>query len=85
MSESERGAAKAYLLAVIAGGSLDPDTLLAAAKCFKCYSKKQHMMVQSYLLCQINSGAVPQEGINIIGEGDGEFIIGEGGEFIIGE
>ena len=45
-------AIQTYLLAVIAGESLDPDTLLEKAKCFKCLDGMQ-AEVQSYLLCAI--------------------------------
>jgi len=42
-----------YLLAVIAGGSLDPATLVQNAKCFMCIPKSMRDSVQEYLLCQI--------------------------------
>jgi stage V sporulation protein SpoVS len=47
---------QAYLLAVIAGASTDPETLLAAATQFQALSEKELMMVQAYLLCKINGG-----------------------------
>lgn len=42
-----------YLLAVAAGGSLDPATLVAAAKCFCQIPKSMQEPVEEYLLCQI--------------------------------
>ncbi len=45
-----------YLLAVIAGGSLDPKTLLASAACFACLTPVQQSQVQAYLLCKIQGG-----------------------------
>lgn len=45
-------AVQTYLLAVIAGGSLDPQVLARAAECFKCLDGMQ-AEVQTYLLCQI--------------------------------
>jgi hypothetical protein len=33
----------------------DPNDLLKAASCFQCLSKKEQLMVQAYLLCQILS------------------------------
>ena len=52
LSERESLAVQTYLLAVIAGGSTDPATLLASAKCF-CLDRKKLMQIQDYLLCQI--------------------------------
>jgi len=46
-----------YLLAVLAGASLDPDTLLKNAACFRCLDGF-HKEVQTYLLCQIAGGDV---------------------------
>lgn len=44
----------AYLLAVIAGGSTDPTTLLENARCFQgCLTIGQLKAIQVYLLCQI--------------------------------
>lgn len=45
-----------YLLAVIAGGSTDPNTLALAAKCYQCIPPGMIRRVQAYLLCQIASG-----------------------------
>lgn len=42
-----------YLLAQIAGGSTDPNTLLEASKCFACLDPGQLRQVQVYLLNQI--------------------------------
>ncbi len=42
-----------YLLAVIAGGSTDPNTLANAAKCFQCIPEGALPRVMAYLLCQI--------------------------------
>lgn len=42
-----------YLLALIAGGSTDPATLVRAAKCFTCIPKSMREPVEEYLLCQI--------------------------------
>lgn len=45
-------AVKTYLLAVWAGGSLDPNTLMQQAACFRCLDGIQ-MGVQTYLLCKL--------------------------------
>jgi len=42
-----------YLLAVIAGGSLDPKVLAKQAACMACLTPKQAADVQNYLLCAI--------------------------------
>jgi len=42
-----------YLLAVIAGGSTNPNTLALAAKDFKGVSDGMTLKMQAYLLCQI--------------------------------
>jgi hypothetical protein len=42
-----------YLLAVIAGGSTDPATIVNAAKCFTCIPRSMRDAVEEYLLCQI--------------------------------
>ncbi len=42
-----------YLLAVIAGGSLDPNVLSKAAATFKGIQDGMVPKVQAYLLCQI--------------------------------
>lgn len=49
----QRSAIQTYLLAVIAGGSTDPATLLAQAKCFVGLPDKTQQAIQTYLLCQI--------------------------------
>jgi hypothetical protein len=46
-------AVQTYLLAVIAGGSQDPNALLQAAKAFQSLGEKSLLEVQAYLLCQI--------------------------------
>jgi len=46
-------AIQTYLLAVKAGGSTDPATLLNSAKCFTCLTEQQLLAIQAYLLCQI--------------------------------
>jgi hypothetical protein len=48
-----RKAVDLYLLAVASGSSLDPKTLVRAAKCFSCIPKSMQEQVQLYLLCQI--------------------------------
>ncbi len=50
-----REAVKTYLLAVLAGGSLDPAELLAAATAagFTGLDKNAHQPIQDSLLCQI--------------------------------
>jgi hypothetical protein len=42
-----------YLLAVIAGGSTDPNTLALAAKDYQGVSSELLQRIQVYLLCQI--------------------------------
>lgn len=42
-----------YLLAVIAGGSTDPNTLAIAAKGFQGIPPGMLRRIQAYLLCQI--------------------------------
>lgn len=53
MTEEQRSAVQTYLLAVIAGGSLDPETLLASAKCFVPMTNAQRESIQAFLLCAI--------------------------------
>ncbi len=53
MSPDQKEAVKVFLLAVIAGGSLDPATLATAAACYQGMSPDQSAAVQTYLLCQI--------------------------------
>ncbi len=45
-----------YLLAVSAGGSTDPATLLAQAKCFLCLTPEEQQIVQIFLECQLAGG-----------------------------
>lgn len=42
-----------YLLAVIAGGSTDPETLALAAKNYQGIPPGMLRRIQAYLLCQI--------------------------------
>lgn len=53
LTEVQREAVKTYLLAVLAGGSTDPATLMESAKCFQCLTPKQLKMLQPYLMCLI--------------------------------
>jgi len=53
----QREAVKTYLLAVLAGGSTDPETLMESAKCFVCLTPKQLRLLQPYLMCLINNNA----------------------------
>ena len=55
LQPDQREAVKTYLLAVIAGGSLDPQVLLAAAAANKltCVQPDHQKAIQNYLLCQI--------------------------------
>lgn len=53
MTRQQQEAVKTYLLAVMAGGSTDPDVLEPLAKCFECLTRKQLLAIQNYLLCQI--------------------------------
>lgn len=58
MTPDQIEAVKTYLLAVLAGGSLDRNTLLDEAKCFMCIDKDTQAALQNYLLCQaVNNGA----------------------------
>jgi len=45
-----------YLLATASGGSTDPATLVAAAKCFKCLTTDEREWVRLYLLCLLAGG-----------------------------
>lgn len=45
-------ALQTYLLAVIAGGSLDPKTLMEQAKCFQ-FPDHIQQQIQTMLLCEI--------------------------------
>lgn len=56
-----------YLLALKAGGSIDPGVLLALAKCFECLTPPQFKAVQAYILCQIANGSTP-EGSSLLNE-----------------
>jgi hypothetical protein len=42
-----------YLLAQIAGGSTDPNTLMQEASCMRCIPAGMQDEVITYLLCQI--------------------------------
>ena len=42
-----------YLLALLAGESLDPNVLMEKAKCFKCIPAGMQAEVQIYLLCKL--------------------------------
>ena len=53
LSPADQAAVQTYLLAVIAGGSTDPATLLASAKCFTCVPDSELKRIQVYLLCAI--------------------------------
>lgn len=53
LSEAQRGAIQTYLLAIIAGGSTDPQTLLTAASAFQNLSGVQLAQINAYLLCAI--------------------------------
>lgn len=52
-SEGEHMAVQTYLLAVLAGGSTDPATLVAAAKGFAALDAATLQQVQASLLCSI--------------------------------
>lgn len=56
LSPGQKQAIDTYLLAVIAGGSTDPNTLALAAKDFQGIPPGMLKRVQAYLLCQIASG-----------------------------
>jgi len=53
LDQHQQAAIQTYLLAMIAGGSTDPETLAVQAKCFECLSEKELAQIQAYLLCQI--------------------------------
>lgn len=53
MSEREARAMQTYLLAVIAGGSLDPDVLAAEAAQFRGIRPSDVPGIQAMLLCSI--------------------------------
>lgn len=55
LTAAQRDAAKTYLLAVIAGGSTDPETLMEQAKDFQKLTPKQSKMLQTYLMCLISN------------------------------
>lgn len=49
-----QAAVQTYLLAVIAGGTMDPRELAHAARCFEsCIPRGEQLAVQNFLLCQI--------------------------------
>lgn len=51
--KSQRAAVELYLLASIAGGSLDPATLVQQAKCMTCIPREMQVAVKNMLLCAI--------------------------------
>lgn len=53
LSSKEQLTVQTYLLAVIAGGSTNPKTLLSSANYLMELSEKELLAVQAYLLCQI--------------------------------
>lgn len=53
LTSKQKETIQTYLLAVIAGGSLDPKVLMTSAKCFQCLTPQEQQQVQVYLLCQI--------------------------------
>jgi hypothetical protein len=53
LSDHTQTAVQTYLLAVIAGGSLDPNVLQEDAKAFRGLSTEKLLDIQAYLLCQI--------------------------------
>lgn len=53
LTASQRLSIQTYLLAVLAGGSLDPSELLYQARCFACLTQSQNIQVQNLLLCEI--------------------------------
>lgn len=55
--KSERDAVELYLLAVIAGGSLDPATLVKQAKCFSCIPREMREPVRLMLACNAATAA----------------------------
>ena len=74
LTKAQRDVVKTYLLAVIAGGSLDPATLMADAACFQCLTPRQLQLLEPYLMCIISGGVVPPspggDCVNVEGEGD---------------
>lgn len=72
LSPADHAAIQTYLLAVIAGGSTDPATLLASAKCFTCVPDGELKRIGVYLLCQAANGGEAPAGDceNLEGEGD---------------
>lgn len=53
MTPEQIESVKTYLLAVIAGGSVDPVVLLDQSKCFQCIDPETSRNLQNWLLCQI--------------------------------
>ena len=73
LTKAQRDMVKTYLLAVIAGGSLDPATLMADAACFQCLTPRQLQLLEPYLMCIISGGVVPPPVANcsdLSGSGD---------------
>lgn len=56
LTPKDQAAIQTYLLAIKAGGSLDPHVLAEAARCFACYNPRALAQMDTYLLCQINNG-----------------------------
>lgn len=53
LNDHQLQAIKVYLLAVLAGGSMDPATLMAAAKDFQAFNSLNLAQLEAYLTCQI--------------------------------
>jgi hypothetical protein len=51
LTKSQRDAVELYLLASLAGGSMDPATLVKAAKCMVCIPREMVEPVKMMLLC----------------------------------
>ena len=55
--KSQQANVELYLLAVLAGGSLDPATLVRQAKCFSCVPTEMRAAVEIMLLCNAATAA----------------------------
>ena len=55
--KSARDSVELYLLASLAGGSMDPATLVRQAKCFSCIPKDMIEAVKLMLLCNAANAA----------------------------
>jgi hypothetical protein len=53
LSEANRSAIRTRLLAVMAGGSTDPQALLTEASAFQNLTLTQLAQIQAYLLCAL--------------------------------